>query len=295
MMWMSWFVLGGFLLLWYPTGRIPSARWRVVQWVGVVAELEAVSYLLARDVCVAGQSEGSCAVFQRNPIGIDFVPNPEFSSSGDLGFLVVLGFILASVVALGVRYRRARGVERLQLKGLVFACLLLVAVVVVQETVPGLPVWLDNTVFGLGVLALPTAIGVSILRYRLYGIERVISRTFGYGIVAAVVVVVYLVLATLVPTELIGQRSPAFVAGATLAAATIFNPVRRRVLRSVDRRFYRSRYDAELEIAAFAGHLTERLDVDSLAADWLEVVARTMHPQSASVWVQERGVAARTR
>jgi hypothetical protein len=148
-----------------------------------------------------------------------------------------------------------------------------------------LPGWFWDALFGIAVLALPLAIGFAVLRYRLYEIDRIISRTVAYTIVIVLLVVAYMAalsaLTWLLPTE-----SPLAVAASTLAAAALFNPLRVRVQAWVDRRFNRSRYDAERVMTGFAETLRDEVDLDSVVEGWVTVVSRTMQPATVDVWVR---------
>jgi hypothetical protein len=141
----------------------------------------------------------------------------------------------------------------------------------------------------LGIAALPVSIGVAILRYRLYDIDRIISRTLAYAIVTGLLVGVYAGL-VLLATQVLGHHhSSVAVAAATLAAAALFNPVRRRVQRQVDRRFHRARYDADLMVAGFAARLKDTVDLDSVRDDLAGVVHQALEPAHMSVWINDRG------
>lgn len=286
-LWFAWFVLAGFLFLWFPTGRVPNRHWRFVEWLGFVGVAVSLSYLVAGQMCRETNDEGICINWVRNSIGIPAIPNPEFGPLAGLNYALLGVFIVASIGAIAYRFIRSRGVERLQLKWLLLSAVALFAIASVQESVP-MPLWLDSALFGLGVVALPVSIGVAILKYRLYDIDRIISRTLGYGLVVAFLALVYVTIAVWLPTRLTGEQSPIFVAGATLLAAALFNPVRRRVIRAVDRRFHRSRYDSDLVMSDFARRLREQVDMERLTSDWLGVVIRTMSPASAGVWMRER-------
>jgi len=138
-----------------------------------------------------------------------------------------------------------------------------------------------------GISAMPLCIGVAILRYRLFDIDRIVSRTLAYAIVTGLLVGVYAGL-VLLATQVLRVRSPVAVAAATLAAAALFNPVRHRVQRVVDRRFNRARYDADAAVAAFAARLQDAVDLDSVRDDLAEVVTRSLEPAHLSVWVSSR-------
>jgi hypothetical protein len=205
-----------------------------------------------------------------------------------IGLVGLLVGAVAAIVSFVVRWHRSTGVERLQLRWLVPAFLVFV-VGTLAEFGGGQDSLFADVVFPLGLVLVPFAIAVAILRYRLYEIDRIISRTVGYVLVVGVLGAV-LVLGTVWLPSLVlaGDEVPSwFVAGSTLAVAALFNPVRRRVLSWVDRRFYRSRYDAERVAEGFAARLRDEVDVHRLTNDWASVVTETMQPASVSVWVRD--------
>ena len=190
-------------------------------------------------------------------------------------------------------WRRADGERRQQLKWLMSGaaiCVVGLTVTVVFGTLdtkasPAAQSALD--VLSLAVVALPVSIGVAILKYRLYDIDRIISRTLAYAIVTGLLVGVYAGL-VLLATEVFRLHAPVAVAAATLAAAALFNPVRRRVQRAVDRRFNRARYDAEQTVAALAARLKDAVDLDSVRDDLANVEQKALEPVHVSVWMNER-------
>lgn len=143
------------------------------------------------------------------------------------------------------------------------------------------------SLLGVGIVALPITIGVGILKYRLYDIDRLISRTLSYAVVTGLVVGVYVGFVTLV-TKVLGFSSPVAVAASTLAAVALFNPLRVRVQRVVDRRFNRARYDAEATVASFTARLRDAIDLETVRTELLEVVNRSVEPAHASVWIIRR-------
>jgi peptidoglycan/LPS O-acetylase OafA/YrhL len=185
-----------------------------------------------------------------------------------------------------MRFRRARGAERQQLRWVAMAAGLLAAAVVatVVGALTGHPAVSEWT-SGLFVALLPVAIGAAILRYRLYDLDRIISRTLAYGLLTVLLgggyAAVVLGLGRLLP-----QGSSLVVAAATLAVAAVFQPLRRRVQQAVDRRFNRRRHDAAETIQAFSTHLRDQLDLDTLGAELLAVVDQTMQPTQASLWLR---------
>ena len=200
------------------------------------------------------------------------------------GFLISAA-LLVSGAALVVRFAKSSGEERLQLKWCATAALLLVVVFVAS-------IWLNsaavNVLQSLAFLCLYTAIAIAVLKYRLYDIDRIISRTLAYAIVTGLLVGVYAGL-VLLATEVLQLKSPVAVAGSTLVAAALFSPLRSRVQRAVDRRFNRARYDADQMVAAFAARLKDAVDLDAVQADLASVVQRALEPAHVSVWTNHRG------
>jgi hypothetical protein len=195
--------------------------------------------------------------------------------------------ILAGTVSLVVRFRRARGIERQQLRWVALAAGLTgVAMGAVAVLVAAGEVNLAGWVAVLCLVLLPLATGAAILRYRLYDLDRIISRTVAYGLLTLLLGGGY-ALVVLGLGQLLGRRSPSLVvAGATLAVAALFQPARRRVQAVVDRRFNRRRYDAARTIQAFSARLRQQVDLDALTSELLAVVEETVQPTQASLWLR---------
>jgi hypothetical protein len=215
------------------------------------------------------------------------VPHPEKGAVGAvlLGLLAFCG--VAAVVSLVLRFRRSRGVERQQLKWFTYAASLAILLLVVPSPLPGGAV--SDVLFGLLVAFIPVSAGIAILRYRLYDIDRLINRTLVYGLLTAILGLVY-AGAVLVLGQVfggVGGDPPSWVvAGATLAVAALFQPARRRVQTAVDRRFNRRKYDAVSTVEAFRARLRDEIDLDALSAALLAVVDQTMQPTQASLWLR---------
>jgi hypothetical protein len=240
-------------------------------------------------LCVE-QGDGTCGAWVDNPIGIPGVPNPEYGWTSGLTFLLLIGFALLAAVSLIVRYRRQRGVERLQIKWFAFAVVNVIVLMTAREILEGsvpIPPVIWDLLFGVSVLALPIAIGASVMRYRLYEIDRIVSRTVSYALVVGLLAAVFFVVVTALTSVLPGGSDLA-VAASTLAVAALFNPLRRRIQLWVDRRFNRSRYDAQKVMNGFASSLRDRVDPDAVVDGWVGVVSETMHPSAAGVWVRGR-------
>jgi hypothetical protein len=191
--------------------------------------------------------------------------------------------LLAGVVSLVVCFRCSGTEQRLQLKWFMYACAVAGLVVFLASDLTNDPLPAFEIVFPL----IPAALGIAILKYRLYDIDRIISRTLAYAIVTGLLVGLYAGL-VLLATRLLGVTSPVAVAAATLAAAALFNPLRVRVQRVVDRRFNRARYDADQTVAAFAARLKDAVDLDSIRDDLSGVIHQTLEPSHISVWVSRR-------
>ncbi len=274
-----------FLLLLFPTGRLPSRRWRPV---AVVAAVSVPIMLIGVSI--------SSATFEDLPLSNPFALDPAHPLVLILeggGFYVFLVAVLASVMSLFVRYRRSGYAERQQLRLVALA----VVVVALAAAVPA--IWevangdsefsddLENVLITFSLALLPVSMAVAILRYRLYEIDRIVSRTVSYAVVLVLLGLVVLGLLSLL-TVFLPSDDPLVVALSTLVVAALFNPVRRRVQALVDRRFNRSRYDAERVIASFAGSLREQVDPEGVVGGWMGVVSETMQPASVGVWVRHR-------
>jgi hypothetical protein len=264
----------------FPNGQPPSPRWRPLVWAILAGALVSLvgSALLPRIVD---------APSLRNPLGLPGSAGAVLDQALSKAFLLGLPVAaVAAVVSLIVRFRRARGVERQQLKWLASAAAVLALASVTQD--PWLGGWATAAV-NLAQWMIPAAIGVAILRYHLYDIDRLINRTLVYGLLTAVLAGVYasvvLVLGQLFGG--IGDKPPSWaVAGATLTVAALFQPARRRIQAAVDRRFNRRRYDAAKTIEAFSARLREEVDLDTLSAELVAVVDETMQPTTVSLWLR---------
>lgn len=265
--------LGVYLPLWFPTGRPPTPRWR---WVSVMTLVGALLIPVSGIVVEVIEGGNSSDIQGCTSIA---------TCAGSLGLLLLLLGVVAAIVSLVFRWVRSRGVERLQMKWLILAFgVFLIGVLTefggFQDSI------VANIFLPAGLLLIPVAIVVAVTRYRLYEIDRILSRTVTYAAVIVLLGAVYLGgLAAL--TSLLSPDSPLAVAGSTLAAAALFNPLRNRVQRWVDRHFNRSRYDAERVVDEFAESMQKDLDQDHLVSGWVLVVDQTMHPASAGVWVRE--------
>ena len=276
-----------FLLLLFPTGRLPSRRWRPVAW--------ACPVFLGAGCLVSAVLPGPMQVPGRpdNPLGIgsaEAVLRPARA-------LVFLGFMLVALLcafSVVVRFRRARGAERQQLKWFAYGAGQLAVLTAVALLLPDawdrwVPLGLSDLIFAVSPALIPVTIAIAILRYRLYEIDPLIRRTLVYGVLTALLGAVYAVLVLSLGQLFgrIGAQTPSWaVASATLAVAALFQPARRRVQEGVDRRFNRSRYDAARTIQAFSVRLRQQTDLDTLATELRQVVHRTVDPTTASLWLR---------
>lgn len=287
-------LLGIYLILLFPDGKLPSKRWRPLAWLsGAVIVVAGVA-----NTIIPGALPGHAEV--RNPFGLEGYPMVTQVLPWAIALLPVC--ILASAVSLVWRYRHSGGEVRQQIKWVVFAALF-VGLVYGITLVGGLflewedsateraPLWLgllQNTVL-ISYAAVPIAVGVAVLRHRLYDIDLLINRTLVYGPLTAMLALMY--VGSVVGLQalfraLSGQESTLAVVASTLAIAALFNPLRRRVQALVDRRFYRRKYDAAKTLASFNTRMREVTDLDSLRDEVVGVVRETMQPAHASLWLR---------
>lgn len=276
------------LVLVFPTGRLPSRRFRPVLWAIIAATVLPAVTIATRP--------GPFETFPKvaNPLGVSAVP-------GDLLAWLAGGWLVtvpAALLSLFLRFRRARGVERQQIKWFFFAALSAVALVLSLPLIDLLSGGEDLVVLGVSIgfvfpilafLMLPVAIALAVLRYRLFDIDRIISRTVGYGLVTALLIGLYVVLVVVfqrASRPLTGSSDLA-VAVSTLLVAAVFVPLRRRVQTIVDRRFNRARYDAARTIGAFSVRLRGETHIDTLTVELQDLVRRTMQPSHVAVWLRE--------
>jgi hypothetical protein len=270
----------------FPDGRLPSSRWR---W--LVAAYAAVGALWMTGAIVI--TVGALADHHTQ---VDSGGNLLLLSGNDpaagwwnllqsLFFPVLVACWLASIASQALSYRRSSGIRRQQLKWLLAGSAVTPAGLGLAVLLRGFP-W-ANAIGVIAFLALPVSIGVAVLRYRLFDIDRIVSRTLAYAIVTGLLVGVYAGL-VLLTTEVFGFHTPVAVAASTLAAAALFSPVRRRVQRLVDRRFNRARYDAETTVAAFADRLKDAVNLDAARDDLAQTVHQALEPAHLSVWVSPR-------
>jgi len=287
--WLGWTWLLGlglcvFVVLLFPVGSLPSRRWRPVAW---AAGAGLAGWVLGNAFAPTILSADSPVP---NPVGVTGAAGKILTAMAVGSVALIAATALAAVLSLVFRYRRAQASERAQLRWLVYAGGLIVlaflAEILAEKIIgPGATANRLQNATGSGAAALiPVAIGIAVLRYRLYDIDRIISRTVAYAVVTGLLVGVYAGL-VLLATHLLRVHTPVAVAAATLAAAALFTPVRRRVQRQVDRRFNRARYDADQIAAAFATRLKDTVDLGSVREDLTGIVSRALEPAHVSVWM----------
>jgi len=259
----------------FPDGRPPSPRWRVVAWAAIIEGLVEAG-------CAAVSNVDFSYNFPllRDPVTLVAPLSAPYNLAETAGMLV----FLAGAVSMIVRFRGASQEERLQLKWFMYAAGIFAVVFAIAAEFTANPLPEFDALFPL----IPAAVGIAILKYRLYDIDRLISRTLSYAIVTGLLVGVYAGL-VLLATEVFRFHAPVAVAAATLAAAALFNPVRKRVQRIVDRRFNRVRYNADRMVAAFAGTLRDTVDPDTVRADLMAAVNKAVEPAHVALWVARIG------
>jgi hypothetical protein len=265
-------VCNGFILLLTPTGRLPSPRWR--WWATVTAATPVVLLLV---VTLAHQPADRLVEALDSPLDLHALDGGLLVAY-QAAFAVAIGAFVVAAASLVVRFRRARGIERQQLRWVALATVVVAVLAVVNLAALALGAYgLAPLVGGLNPPILSAGIGAAILRYRLYDLDRIISRTLTYGLLTLLLGLGYagvvLGLGRLLP-----QGSSLVVAGATLAVAALFQPARRRIQAVVDRRFNRRKYHAAQTIQAFSTRLREQVDLDTLSAELLAVIDQTVEP-----------------
>jgi len=289
-------LLGVYMILLFPDGRLPSRRWRPFAWfAGAVMAVICVGFIF-----VPGPLEGHPGV--RNPFGLEWL-----AWLGDVAVFIVLMLplcILASALSLVLRYRRSRGEVREQIKWLAFAASfvglvyfggLVSQLVFAPDSLADnteLALWVDilNNMLLLSFAGVPVAVGIAILKYRLYDIEIIINRALVYGSLTATLALIYLggvVSLQYTFRALTGSESQLAVVASTLAIAALFVPLRRRVQVLIDRRFYRQKYDARKTLEEFGARLRDETNLGTLSDDLVAVARETVQPAHVSLWLRE--------
>jgi len=260
------------LLLLFPTGRLPSRRWRPLAWISTAAGAVLLFLVLLYDS--PDQVGGAISIAAFAVVSVIFIA------------------ILLSALSIIFRYRRADGAERQQLKWFALAAGLVGAVIT------GHLLFLDlllseaflNLLDTVTITGLYVAVGIAILRYRLYDIDIIINRTLVYGSLTVTLVLVYfggVVGLQYILRALTGQESQLAIVASTLAIAALFNPLHRRIQASIDRLFYRRKYDAQKTLSTFSHTLREETDLEALNAELLSVIRETVQPEHVSLWLRE--------
>ena len=276
-----------FLPLYFPDGRLISPRWRPVAWLAVLLSV----LLLAFAVFRPGGDETRGVP---NPLGIESLNNiTSLSVSVEILLPVSWVFVgLLSVGSLVVRFGRSRGVERQQITWVAYAAVLFISWAALEQLLPiRLSPIVGEILFIASLQGLWVAVGVAVLRYRLYDVGVVINRTLVYAVLSVVLALIYFGgVASLqsVLRPLTGGESQLAIVASTLAIAALFNPIRHRIQFFIDRLFYRRKYDAERVLSTFSGRLRDGNDLDRLGEDLLAVVRETVQPEHASLWLRER-------
>ena len=282
-LWVSHIGLFLFLALLFPDGGPPSSRWQPFAWVvGMV--------IVAGTVAVAVWPETAARFDLTNhPLGVEIatdVVNPVE--------VILYTLALVAMSSLVVRLRRSKGVERQQVKWFAYAVVVL-AISAILAYVVFEPMgirwlgWISSLLVIVGVVGLPVAVGMAILRYRLYNIDLIINRTLVYGALTALLAAVYvgsIVASQGILRALTGQGSQLAIVASTLAVAALFNPLRHRIQSFIDRRFYRRKYDARRTLESFSAKLRDQTDLDALGDNLMGVVKETMQPTHVSLWLR---------
>jgi hypothetical protein len=297
--WLLPFIIGFsvFWILLFPTGRLPGGRWRWVTWL-------TVAFILVGAISGAfssGPVDGLGPI--RNPLGVEGVSNVYNSILFTMAGTVLL---VAAASSVFMRLRGAIGAERQQIKWFAYAAAATVMGLVLAYVIPDVldvPLWFER--IGYAILlslipAIPISIGIAILRYRLYDIDIIINRTLVYGSLTATLVALYfagVATAQAIFRALTGQeqQQQLVVVISTLVIAALFNPLRRRIQSSIDRRFYRRKYDARKTLEAFSATLRDETDLEALNAELVSAVRETMRPSHTSLWLRPAKFAKRQR
>jgi len=285
----SWLPLVGFapmvtfLLLLFPDGRLPSRRWRPVGWLAVVA----VATLALGTALTPGSLVYRAEVI--NPLGLAPIEG-SLLEEGGVGWLLVPVSVVLSAASMVVRFRRAAGEQRQQIKWLALAAVFAAVGWVFSSLTYETKLEAAGILLVLfSFLGIPLAVGIAVLKYRLYEVDLLINRTLVYGSLTATLVALYfgaVVLLQRIFVTLTGQQSTLAVVASTLLIAALSNPLRRRVQAFVDRRFYRSKYDTRKTLEAFSARLRDETDLDALSDDLVGVVRETTQPAHVSLWLR---------
>jgi hypothetical protein len=273
------------LLLLFPTGKLLSRRWR---WVGIAAVAYTVLIMILVSVSspMAIELPGADITFP-NPVGLWELPEDRWAALFGYFWLPLLLLIVVSATSIALRWRLAGGVERQQIKVVVYAVIVIVTVLIGSTFVE--MDWYDIVV-DVAFLLLPVAVALAILRYRLYDIDVVVRKTLVYSIVTGLLALVYfssvILLQQLFTTRTGQEESPVAIVLSTLLIAALFTPLRRRIQKVIDRRFFRQRYDAQQVLASFGAAVRNETDPEQLTAELVRVVQETMQPATIGIWIR---------
>ena len=275
-------ILGGLVFPLFPNGSLLSPRWRWVPWLAAIG----MALGIAATATAPGPLQGFGAV--ENPFGVQGINPLSFFQGGGPPFIAA---IVAGAVSIFVRFRRAGGVEREQVKWVAFSGALAAVLLLpagLTASASSTDVWAKATQDAVlvGFAGIPVAVGIAVLRYRLYDIDRIINRTLVYGLLTALLGGVYVGLAVGLGSVVGSNQSSLVIAGSTLIVAALFTPARRRIQGLIDRRFYRHRYDAARTLETFSARLRTEVNLDELRAHLLAVVGETVQPAQAVLWLR---------
>ena len=284
-----WVTAGGlavFLVLLFPTGRLSSSRWKPLAWLNLVATVLGAIWV----AFAPGTVDGLDPI--ENPLGIDSLGGE--SSAIYMVEVLQAAVGLAAAVSLFVRQHRAGFEEQQQIKWFAYAASILIIGALLMSSMPDAmdAWWVESVGFVLyiaGIVGLPVAVAIAILRHHLYDIDLIINRTLVYGSLTAMLAGIYFGVVVLLQwlfVSLTGERSTLAVVASTLAIAALFNPLRHRIQGFIDRRFYRRKYDAAKTLEAFSAKLREETDLDALSDDLVGVIRETMQPSHVSLWLR---------
>jgi hypothetical protein len=274
----------------FPTGKLPTHRWRVVAVMAITgAALAAIPRALAGVMCVDYDSFDGCLRLSAKPLGVGEWYGEDSAVSGLGALLLGLGSVLA-LISVVLRYRRSRGVERAQMKwfmlGVTATVVAMLSMALVDAFALRPPVDV-SVLYSLGIAAIPVTVGVAILRYHLYDIDRIVSRTITYVIVLVVLSVVFVGIVGLPLLVLGSGEAPSWlVAVSTLVVFSLFTPVRRQVQRVVDRRFHRLPYDADRVVSELEAHLRDAVEPEAIVRAWADTANAALQPTLAGSWVR---------
>ncbi len=289
---LGWFLMVTFELLLFPDGHLPSRHWRLLAWL-IVGILTIFSITTLLSPYPFGNINSSLSALH-NPIGI-LIAQDLFDGLANVIILPLFVVAIACIVSVFLRFRKARGVERQQLKwftyGMILSLLMLIIILILVFSTSGNGA--GAAFFYLAVVCIPVSAGIAILRYRLYDIDILINRTLVYGSLTAILAALYfgLVLGLQFLTDRVvgsaASSSPLILVGSTLAIAALFNPLRRSIQNVIDHRFYRRKYDARRIVTNFSATLRDEVDLTQLSEQLLTVVQETMQPAHISMWLRK--------